>query len=344
MQVLVTGSAGFIGFHLTKTLCQQGVTIHGIDSLNHYYDIRLKYARLKECGIQNPEEKTGSVSTLYPHYQFSPINLCDKTALESLFQNNSFDCIVHLAAQAGVRYSLTHPDSYIENNIQGFLNLLEMCRKYNQKRLIYASSSSIYGNCQEVPFREDFKTDQPVSLYAASKKSNELMAYSYSALFGIQTIGLRFFTVYGPWGRPDMAPFLFAKAILDHKPIQIFNNGNLSRDFTYVDDIVQGICQIIHEPTLKRQDFPPIPAAVYNIGHGSPIQLMDFIQLLEQYLGETAQKEFLDMQPGDVYQTWADTSKLQADYGYTPHTSLEKGIPTFATWFKEYNQMNPELD
>lgn len=336
MRVLVTGSAGFIGFHLTRTLCLQGVEVYGIDSLNQYYDLRLKHARLRECGILLSDQSNSISSTLFPHYTFASVNLCDKAALEEIFRHHSFDCIVHLAAQAGVRYSLSHPDSYVENNIQGFLNLLEMCRKYKQAKLIYASSSSIYGNCQEVPFKENIQTDQPVSLYAATKKSNELMAYTYSSLFGIQTIGLRFFTVYGPWGRPDMAPMLFANAIREGKPIRIFNNGDLSRDFTYVADIVEGISKMVLEPGIKREDHPGIPAVVYNIGHGSPIRLMDFVQLLEQNLGQTAQKEFIGMQPGDVYQTWANTTKLQTDYGYTPQTSLTTGIQAFAEWFQKY--------
>lgn len=335
MQVLVTGSAGFIGYHLSKTLSARGIEVYGIDSLNHYYDVALKYARLKACGIKNCTEGKEYTSTLYPSHKFRQINLCDKEALEAIFRENHFDCVVNLAAQAGVRYSLTNPKSYVESNVSGFLNLLEICRE-RCKRLIYASSSSVYGNTQEVPFRETARTDHPVSIYAATKKTNELMAYTYSWLYQLQTIGLRFFTVYGPFGRPDMAPMLFANAIREHRPIKVFNQGDLSRDFTYIDDIIEGIIKIILQPGLIREDTPGIPAAVYNIGHGSPVQLMDFIKILENNLGETVQKEYTGMQPGDVYQTWADTSRLREDYGYTPGTSLEEGIKEFANWFKTF--------
>jgi len=336
MQVLVTGSAGFIGFHLVKALCNQGIKVYGIDSLNHYYDVNLKYARLKECGISFSGDEKKYVSNSLPGYQFRQTDLCDKVSLENIFKENHFDCIVNLAAQAGVRYSLTNPETYVENNVVGFLNLLEVCRHHPGKKLIYASSSSVYGNGQEVPFQENARVDHPVSIYAATKKSNELMAYTYSWLYGLQTIGLRFFTVYGPWGRPDMAPVLFAQAIRQGAPIKVFNNGNLSRDFTYIDDIVEGIVQMLSRPELVREDTPGVPAVIYNIGHGSPIKLMDFIRLLEQNLGCEAQKEFVGMQPGDVYQTWADTTKLREDYGYTPTTPLETGIKKFAEWFKTF--------
>ncbi|MDE6451001.1 MAG: NAD-dependent epimerase/dehydratase family protein, partial [Odoribacter sp.] len=285
MQVLVTGSAGFIGFHLVKSLCTQGIQVYGIDSLNHYYDVNLKYARLKECGIQSAGYEQEQISGLYPNYRFRQMDLCNPQMLESLFKANRFDCVINLAAQAGVRYSLSNPETYVESNVAGFLNLLELCRKYDCNKLIYASSSSVYGNSQEVPFKESARVDQPVSIYAATKKSNELMAYTYSWLYRIQTIGLRFFTVYGPWGRPDMAPMLFARSISQNTPIKVFNNGNLSRDFTYIDDIVKGITQIINKPGLVREDTPGTPAVIYNIGHGSPVQLMEFIHLLEENLG-----------------------------------------------------------
>lgn len=336
MQVLITGSAGFIGYYLSRVLSEQGIKVYGLDSLNHYYDVTLKYARLKACGIQETEYGKECISTMYPNYKFCQADLCDKNALEKIFQENQFDSVINLAAQAGVRYSLTNPETYVESNVAGFLNLLELCRKYQCKRLIYASSSSVYGNTKEVPFREDARVDHPVSIYAATKKTNELMAYTYSHLYQLQTIGLRFFTVYGPWGRPDMAPILFARAIREHTPIKVFNNGNLSRDFTYIADIVEGIVKIVNRPGLVREDTPGVPAVVYNIGHGSPIQLMDFINILEQQLGEKAQKEFVGMQPGDVYQTWADTTKLGTDYNYTPSTSLEEGIQQFADWFKTF--------
>ena len=320
MQILVTGSAGFIGYHLSRTLLEKGIQVYGIDSLNDYYDVNLKLARLKECGIEAKEYGREYCSTSYTTYRFQQMDLCDKNALAQLFADNHFDCVINLAAQAGVRYSLTNPEAYIESNIVGFLNILEQCRHQNCHRLIYASSSSVYGNTQEVPFKEATPVDHPVSLYAATKKSNELMAYTYSWLYKIQTVGLRFFTVYGPWGRPDMAPILFANAISEGRPIKVFNNGNLSRDFTYIDDIIDGIVNIIFHPDPPREDPPGVPAVVYNIGHGSPVSLMDFISLLEQNLGKEAIKEFTGMQPGDVYQTWADTSKLAADFGYTPST------------------------
>lgn len=336
MQILITGSAGFIGYHLSKVLSEKEIEIYGIDSLNDYYDVKLKYARLKECGIQATEYGKEYTSTVYPGYRFAQIDLCDKEALEKIFKANRFDCIVNLAAQAGVRYSLTNPTAYVESNVLGFLNLLEMCRYHDCKRLIYASSSSVYGNTGDVPFRESIPVDHPVSIYAATKKSNELMAYTYSWLYKIETIGLRFFTVYGPWGRPDMAPILFARAIQENSPIKIFNNGNLSRDFTYIDDIVKGIHKIVCRPHLVREDTPGVPTVIYNIGHGSPVRLMDFISILEHNLGKEAVKEYVGMQPGDVYQTWADTTKLNADYGYIPETSLEEGIRYFAEWFKTF--------
>lgn len=336
MQVLITGAAGFIGFYLSKALSSRGIQVYGIDSLNQYYDVSLKEARLKECGISFTGNSQEYTSELYSNYKFQKIDLCDRQALEQIFAEHSFNCVINLAAQAGVRYSLTNPETYIESNVMGFLNLLELCRKYDCKRLIYASSSSVYGNTQEAPFKESARVDHPVSIYAATKKSNELMAYTYSWLYKLQTIGLRFFTVYGPWGRPDMAPMLFAKAIRNNIPIKVFNNGQLSRDFTYIDDIVEGIVKVVSHPGLVREDTPGVPAVVYNIGHGSPIQLMDFIGLLEKNLGQTAQKEYVGMQPGDVYQTWADTTKLKEDYGYVPGTSLEEGIKHFADWFKTY--------
>lgn len=334
MQVLVTGSAGFIGYYLSRALSQRGIEVYGIDSLNHYYDVMLKEARLRECGIAVTAYGREYISDRFAGYRFRQTDLCDKSALEHIFKENHFDCIVNLAAQAGVRYSLTNPETYVESNVAGFLNVLELCRKYDCNRLIYASSSSVYGNTTEVPFKESARVDHPVSIYAATKKANELMAYTYSCLYQLQTIGLRFFTVYGPWGRPDMAPILFADAIRRNTPIKVFNNGNLSRDFTYIDDIVEGIVKMISRQGLVREDTPGVPAVIYNIGHGSPIQLMDFIHILERNLGQVARKEYVGMQPGDVYQTWADTTKLKEDYDYIPTTSLEEGIRQFANWFK----------
>lgn len=338
MQVLVTGNAGFIGYHLSRRLAEEGMEVYGIDSMNDYYDVALKKARLEESGIVAGEYGREYRSERYAGYRFRQIDLCDREALEALFREHRFDCVVNLAAQAGVRYSLTHPETYVQSNLVGFLNLLEQCRRRECRRLIYASSSSVYGDTEKVPFREEVVVDHPVSLYAATKKSNELMAYTYSRLYGMQSIGLRFFTVYGPWGRPDMAPMLFAHAIRKGEPIRIFNHGNLSRDFTYIDDIVDGILRIIKRPEVIREETPGTPAALYNIGHGSPVPLMDFIRLLECQLGKEAVKEYVDMQPGDVYRTWADTTRLEKDYGYKPSTSLEQGIKQFIKWFKTYNR------
>lgn len=336
MQILVTGAAGFIGSFLSGILARQGIEVFGLDSLNDYYDINLKKARLQANGISSVVPGECCTSTIYPNYCFQAADLCNQEELEHIFRTHSFDCVVNLAAQAGVRYSLTNPDSYIRNNISGFMNLLEMCRKYKPQKLVYASSSSVYGNTSKTPFREDGRTDQPVSLYAATKKSNELMAYTYSQLYKLPTIGLRFFTVYGPFGRPDMAPMKFANAIRKGEPIQVFNNGNLARDFTFIHDIIDGIVKIVTTPGLVREDQPGIPAVIYNIGHGSPVKLMDFIRILEENLGQTACKEFIGMQAGDVYETWADTTKLKEDYNYTPPTSLEEGVLLFAQWFKTY--------
>lgn len=337
MHILITGSAGFIGSYLVQAMASEGHSIYGIDCVNTYYDINLKKSRLENAGIQYGKYGQEIASDLYD-YTFNPIDLCDQKALKQIFATHHFDCTVNLAAQAGVRYSLIHPEAYIHSNIEGFLNLLEQCRHHDCKRLVYASSSSVYGNSNEVPFRESDAVDCPVSIYAATKKSNELMAYTYAHLYKIQTTGLRFFTVYGPYGRPDMAPQLFAEAILHDRPIQIFNNGNLARDFTYIDDIIEGIKRIILHPENIREDTPGIPASVYNIGHGSPVQLMDFIHLLEKNIGKEAIKNYVGMQPGDVYQTWADTRKLERDFHYTPSTSLEKGIQEFATWFQQFYQ------
>lgn len=335
MHILVTGSAGFIGFHLSKALSEKGHHVYGIDSINDYYDISLKENRLKASGIEKTEYGKEVRSVLYPNYRFRQLNLCDKDKLETLFQQQQFDCVINLAAQAGVRYSLENPGAYIESNIQGFLNLLEACKKHGCQKLIYASSSSVYGNNPDVPFKESSRVDHPVSIYAATKKSNELMAFTYSHLYKIQTIGLRFFTVYGPYGRPDMAPILFANAIQKDEVIKIFNNGELARDFTYIADIVEGIVKIVSHPEQAREDVSGVPAVVYNIGHGSPMKLMDFVHTLEKHLGKTARKEYVGMQPGDVYQTWADTTKLAEDFRYTPFTSLDEGIKQFAVWYKD---------
>lgn len=336
MYIFITGTAGFIGSFLAETLAKRGHRIYGVDSMNDYYDVDLKKARLEKGGIHTPSCGKEVLSDTLPGYRFRQMDICDKKELDAVFQHHRFDCVINLAAQAGVRYSLENPEAYIQSNIVGFLHLLECCRRYACPRFIYASSSSVYGDSAQIPFKESERVDRPVSLYAATKKSNELMAYTYSHLYRIQTTGLRFFTVYGPYGRPDMAPMLFAHAIRDSKPIRIFNAGNLSRDFTYIDDIVEGIVKIAEHPEQASQDTPGVPAVVYNIGLGSPVQLMDFIRLLEKNLGKEARKEYAAMQPGDVHRTWADTAKLRKDYGYTPATSLEEGIRKFTQWFETF--------
>jgi len=299
-KILVTGAAGFIGYHLCEALIKQGHDIIGLDNINDYYDVNLKYARLHELGI---EKESASVFSKISesmihgsHMQFIRLNLEDRNTLPKLFKTYQFDMVCNLAAQAGVRYSIENPEAYIDSNINGFLNVLECCRHHNVKRLVYASSSSVYGNTDKTPFEETANVDQPISLYAATKKSNELMAHTYSYLYKIETIGLRFFTVYGPWGRPDMAMFLFTDAIINNKPIKVFNNGNLSRDFTYIDDIVGGVVN-----TLLKESKNSSLYKLYNIGNGKPVQLLDFIKSLEEVLNITATKNMLTMQDGDVH-------------------------------------------
>ena len=330
MKILVTGAAGFIGYHLCEKLIAMGHTVVGLDNINGYYDINLKMARLHQLGINDVFEHKISQSQLYGvQFQFIKLNLEDQLHLPLLFKQHQFDVVCNLAAQAGVRYSIEDPMVYVESNIVGFMNLLE-CMRHNQvKKLVYASSSSVYGNNATVPFNVNDKVDEPISLYAATKKTNELMAHTYSHLFGIQTIGLRFFTVYGPWGRPDMAMFLFTDAILNHKPIKVFNNGDLHRDFTYIDDIVSGVVATISADTNKKY-------SLYNIGNSKPVKLLDFIEEIEKCTGLVAQKEFLEMQPGDVEKTWADVEALQKDFGYTPRVSIQEGIAKFVNWYKDY--------
>jgi UDP-glucuronate 4-epimerase len=332
MKILVTGTAGFIGYHLAKKLLERGDEVVGIDNINDYYDVNLKYGRLKELGIDHTkiEENQPLASSTFPKHTFVKLDLADKEQMESLFKKEKFDAVCNLAAQAGVRYSLENPHAYIESNIQGFMNILEGCRENGIKNLSYASSSSVYGLNKEQPFKTSDQVDKPISIYAATKKANELMAHTYSHLFGISTTGLRFFTVYGPWGRPDMAPMLFADAILNDRAIKVFNNGDMSRDFTYIDDIVDGCIKVIDNPNEKDL------YQIYNIGNNAPVQLMDFIKALESSLGKEAEKEYLPMQPGDVKSTYADVSGLIDNFGYKPDTSIQNGVDSFAKWYRAF--------
>lgn len=347
MKILVTGSAGFIGYHLVDRLLRRGDTVTGLDAINDYYDPRIKFDRLRRHGI-DPDKVLWDkllTSDTHPGYRFVRSSLENEQAMERLFAEGQFDAVVNLAAQAGVRYSLVNPGAYIRSNIVGFANILEGCRHHGVKHLAYASSSSVYGLNESMPFSTHDNVDHPVSLYAASKKSNELMAHTYSHLFGLPTTGLRFFTVYGPWGRPDMALFLFTKAILAGEPIQVFNHGKMIRDFTYIDDIVEGVVRVIdHPPTGNprwsgQQPDPassPAPWRVYNIGNQNPVPLMDFIQAIEEALGREAIKEFMDIQPGDVPATFADVSDLVQDLDYRPATPVREGIKRFVTWYRDY--------
>jgi UDP-glucuronate 4-epimerase len=339
MKILVTGTAGFIGYHLAKKLLERGDEVVGLDIINDYYDINLKYARLAELGIDAHHCDSNEViqSSTYPNHRFYKIDLADKPAMEALFKTEQFDAVCNLAAQAGVRYSIENPDAYIHSNIIGFINILECCRHYGVQNLSYASSSSVYGLNTEQPFRTTDKTDTPVSLYAATKKSNELMAHTYSHLYGIKTTGLRFFTVYGPWGRPDMSPMLFADAITHDRPIKVFNHGDMSRDFTYIDDIVDGIVNVIDgQLSVVNTESNSDLYKIYNIGNNTPVQLLEFIKIIEDAFGKTAEKIFMDMQPGDVKSTFADVDDLINDFDYKPNTALADGIGEFAEWYKEF--------
>lgn len=343
MKILVTGTAGFIGFHLAKKLLERGDTVVGIDNINDYYDVNLKNARLKETGILQNYEKwnTPVQSDKFPDYTFIRMNLEDQAELNQLFENENFDAVCNLAAQAGVRYSIDNPHAYINSNIVGFMNILEACRNNNIRHLVYASSSSVYGNSDKMPLSVNDAVDNPISLYAATKKSNELMAHTYSHLFDLPTTGLRFFTVYGPWGRPDMAPILFANAITKGEPIKVFNNGNLERDFTYIDDIIEGVIRVIDnkKSSLKIEgQLQSIPYAIHNIGNGNPEKLMYFIETIENVIGKKAEKQMLPMQPGDVYKTFADVTSLKNEFNYSPNTSLKMGIKEFISWYKTYYQ------
>lgn len=347
MKILVTGTAGFIGFHLAKKLLERGDEVVGIDNINDYYDVDLKYGRLKELGIQQEDVKdnTYTESISFSQHKFIKLDLSNRKGIEKLFEIEQFDAVCHLAAQAGVRYSLENPHAYIDSNMIGFINILEGCRHHNVKNLSYASSSSVYGLNKSQPFKTSDTTEHPVSLYAATKKSNEMMAHSYSHLYGIQTTGLRFFTVYGPWGRPDMAPMLFSDAILNDRPIKVFNHGKMSRDFTYIDDIVDGIVKVIDNPAKSNKEWdaenPEIQSSsasyrIYNIGNNAPLSLMEFIETIEKAIGKVAQKNMMDMQPGDVVSTYADVSGLIREFDYKPDTKLADGIGEFIMWYKAF--------
>ncbi len=335
MKILVTGAAGFIGYHLCEALLKRGFEVLGLDNINDYYSLDLKFDRLKQLGISKREAEIFDAtcsSTLHKdNFTFVRMNLEDREALPQLFAQEKIDIVCNLAAQAGVRYSLENPETYIDSNIVGFLNLLECCRNYEIKHLVYASSSSVYGLNEKIPFSTEDNVDHPISLYAASKKSNELMAHTYSHLFDIPTTGLRFFTVYGPWGRPDMAIFLFTDAIMNNRPIKVFNHGKMQRDFTYVDDIVEGVARIIEKPVADRKRYE-----IYNIGNNNAVKLSEFIDAIEKHIGKKAEKEMLPMQPGDVERTWADVDNLIADYDYRPNTSVNQGVQKFVAWYKDY--------
>ena len=332
MKIFVTGAAGFIGFHLCKSLLAQGHEVHGIDNINHYYDPALKHARLLELGISHPE--SGSDSKGVDHFAFHFLDLMEGEKLMALFAKERPEVVIHLAAQAGVRHSITEPQSFIDSNIQGFFNVLECVRKHPVMHLLYASSSSVYGSNSETPFRESARTNQPVSLYGATKKAGEVIAHSYVELYKIPATGLRFFTVYGPWGRPDMAYYKFADLITQGKTIDVYNDGQMQRDFTYVDDIVEGIISLIDYPPSRTMDTPH---RILNIGRSSPVNLLAFIELLEENIGKKANKNYLPMQIGEIETTYADTSALKELTGYSPSTDLEEGIRKFASWYKSYH-------
>lgn len=347
MNILVTGTAGFIGFHTVNKLISLGHNVTGLDHINDYYDIKLKYNRLRETGIDPEAIEYGQVlpSTKHDGYRFIKLHLQDKKEVEALFEREKFDVVINLAAQAGVRHSLTHPQEYIDYNITGFLSILEACRTRPVKHLIYASSSSVYGLNTGMPFSVGHNVDHPVSLYAATKKSNELMAHTYAHLFGIPCTGLRFFTVYGPWGRPDMALFLFTKAMLKGNAIDIYNHGKMKRDFTYVDDIVESVSRLVPKPPAGSNhwsgDQPdpstsPAPYQLFNIGHNSPVALMDFIHEIERSLGIEAKKNYMEMQPGDVPATWADVSDLYKYIDYFPKVDIKEGVSEFVKWYRGY--------
>jgi len=351
-KILVTGTAGFIGFSLARRLLDRGDTVVGLDNINDYYDVRLKYGRLAETGIAREQITYGQSvqSSSYPRYKFVMLNVEDGEKLFDLFKSEQFDMVCHLAAQAGVRYSLVNPYAYISSNIVGFMNILEACRQYPIKHLVYASSSSVYGLNEEMPFSTHHNVDHPISLYGASKKSNELMAHSYSYLYNIPTTGLRFFTVYGPWGRPDMALFLFTKAIYEGKSIDVYNFGEMKRDFTYIDDIVEGVIRVTDKPPQGNQNWngkcpdpssSKAPYKIYNIGNNNPVSLKEFIEAIEGTLGKKAKMNLLPIQPGDVPATWADVNELIEDLYYKPCTPVKDGIKKFIEWYKTFHNFGP---
>ena len=347
MKILITGTAGFIGFHLANKLIARGDEVVGLDSINDYYDPRVKYGRLDYAGVAQSDIAYNTLvqSSKHASYRFIQLQLEDKANLDKLFETEKFDAVCNLAAQAGVRYSIENPQAYIDANIVGFINILEGCRHFGVNNLCYASSSSVYGLNESYPFSTSDNVDHPMSLYAATKKANELMAHTYSHLYGISTTGLRFFTVYGPWGRPDMALFLFTKAALEGKPIKVFNNGEMLRDFTYVDDIVEGITRVIDNPAKSNQAWSgktpdpscsSAPYKVYNIGNNNPVKLMDFIEAIEKALGKTIEKQFLPLQAGDVPATYANVDDLVRDMDYQPATPVQQGIDNFVAWYRAF--------
>jgi UDP-glucuronate 4-epimerase len=347
MKILVTGIAGFIGFHLFKRLETAGHELYGADNINSYYDVTLKYGRLRELGFHPESIRDGEVVTNSHGNRFIKANLEDRKRVCDIFESEKFDYVFHIAAQPGVRYSIKNPYAYMDSNIMGFLNVIEGCRNTNVKHLVFASSSSVYGLNSKVPFNVHDNVDHPISLYAATKKSNELMAHCYSQLYDLPVTGLRLFTVYGPWGRPDMALFKFTKRIICNEPIDLYNSGNMKRDFTYVDDIVEGMCRVIERPPQsdsawkEEKDIASssAPYRIYNIGCGKPVALMEFVSAIEKAVGKKAVINFKPMQPGDVLQTWADTGDLKRDFDYSPSTSVQDGVGNFVNWYREFFQV-----
>ncbi|MCP5048900.1 MAG: NAD-dependent epimerase [bacterium] len=364
MKILVTGLAGFIGYHVVRRLVKEGMEVVGLDNINDYYDVNLKYGRLAQLGIPREEAETSTInggidhwieSERFDNFRFIRMQLEDREKIQALFHQEKFDMVCHLGAQAGVRYSLENPYAYIDTNISGFLNILEGCRHNAVKHLVYASSSSVYGLNENIPFSTSHNVDHPASLYAATKKSGELMAHSYSSLYKLPVTGLRFFSVYGPWGRPDMALFIFVRRIIEGKTIEVYNHGRCKRDFTYIDDIVTGIQRVLQQPPQGDPSWDgkaPNPASssmpyrVYNIGNDSPVSLMEFIHTIEENLGKKAKMKMLPMQPGDVLSSWADVSDLHKDFGYRPVTSIKEGIREFIEWYLDFYRIkeNKEVE